>query len=155
LKIWLMLRYYGARRVRAAISEDNALARYLAECVSAAADFELLAPVELSICCFRYLPPGARTRLAAANTKEREAVEDELNQLNARLMQAVQRGGHAYVSNASLRGRYALRACITNFRTTRADIRRTLDIIRDAAQSLMNEHDEGREPRRSTQESEP
>jgi aromatic-L-amino-acid decarboxylase len=44
------------RRLAEAISEDIALAAYLGELVSSADDFELLAPVELSICCFRYVP---------------------------------------------------------------------------------------------------
>jgi len=48
-------------------------------------------------------------------------------------MLAVQRGGQAYLSNATLGGRFALRACITNFRTTQADIDKTLEIIRKAA----------------------
>lgn len=143
LKIWLMLRYYGARRIASAISEDNEMAQYLAEQVNAADDFELLAPVVLSICCFRYLPPGVREKLLAADARERAKLEAELNQLNAALMHMVQRGGRAYVSNATLRGQNALRACITNFRTTREDIRQTLDIIRDAATRAMDEHDEG------------
>lgn len=153
LKIWLMLRYYGARRVSAVISEDSRLAEYLAECVCAADDFELLAPVELSICCFRYLPPGVREKLAQADTPERARVNAELNQLNERIMHAVQRGGRAYLSGATLRGQSALRACITNFRTTRDDIRQTLDIIRDAALGVMNEHDEERAIDSSTKES--
>jgi aromatic-L-amino-acid/L-tryptophan decarboxylase len=144
LKIWLMLRYYGARRVGASISEDNRLAAYLADCVNAADDFELLAPVELSICCFRYLPPGAQEKLARAEASERAALDAELNQLNERIMLVVQRGGRAYLSNASLGGRFSLRACITNFRTTRADLRQTLDIIRGAAARVMNDDDDER-----------
>ncbi len=123
LKIWLMLRYYGTRRVAAAISKDNRLAAELGALVAAADDFELLAPVELSICCFRYVTPGART-------------DEELNELNARIMHRVQRGGRAYLSNAIIGGRYGLRACITNFRTTSRDIRATLDIVREAAHTL-------------------
>jgi glutamate/tyrosine decarboxylase-like PLP-dependent enzyme len=143
LKIWLMLRYYGARRVSASIAEDNALAGFLAAQVEAADDFELLAPVELSICCFRYLPAGVRKQFSTADTSERRELNDRLNNLNARIMHAVQRGGRAYLSNATLRGGlYALRACITNFRTTRADIRQTLDIVRQAALELTDEHDE-------------
>jgi aromatic-L-amino-acid decarboxylase len=130
LKIWLMLRYYGARRVAAAISKDNALARELAERVSAAEDFELLAPVELSICCFRYVPPILREKLATADEETRARINDELDELNARIMHRVQREGRAYLSNATLRGRYALRACITNFRTTSNDLLETLDIVR-------------------------
>ena len=133
LKIWMMLRYYGAARVAAAISEDNRLASYFAAAIEAAEDFELLAPVELSICCFRYVPPDWKNAWAQGGEDERARLERELNQLNERIMRAVQRGGRAYVSNANLRGRFALRACIVNFRTTRRDVDATLEIIRAAA----------------------
>jgi aromatic-L-amino-acid/L-tryptophan decarboxylase len=137
LKIWLMLRYYGAARVTAAISKDNALAAELTELVGAAEDFELLAPTELSICCFRYVPPILGEKLAAAgDDEERVQLNERLNDLNARIMHRVQRGGRAYLSNATLLGRYALRACITNFRTTSSDILETLDTVREAASDL-------------------
>jgi aromatic-L-amino-acid decarboxylase len=64
------------------------------------------------------------------------AIDAELDQLNTNIMNLVQRGGRAYLSSATLRGKFALRACITNFRTTRADIDQTLDIIREAARTL-------------------
>lgn len=136
LKLWLMLRYYGVPRIATAIADDCALARYMGERVEAAADFELLAPVELSICCFRYVPPRVRRELATADEASRTRLETELNELNERLVHQVQRGGRAYLSNAILRGRFALRACIVNFRTTQRDIDLTLDIIRDAARSV-------------------
>jgi glutamate/tyrosine decarboxylase-like PLP-dependent enzyme len=136
LKIWMLLRYYGAQTIAAAITEDNALAAYFGARVEAAEDFELLAPVELSICCFRYVPPATRPRLVSADPQERAQAEGEVGELNERIMRAVQRGGRAYVSNASLRGRFALRACIVNFRTTRRDIETTLDIIREAARDV-------------------
>ena len=133
LKVWAVLSYYGARRVSAAIEEDCALAERMAELVGAAADFELLAPVTLGICCFRYVPAGARRGLEAAGGEERERLNRRLDELNARVMQRVQRGGEAYVSNAVLRGRFALRASITNYRTTRRDLELTLDAVRRAA----------------------
>jgi glutamate/tyrosine decarboxylase-like PLP-dependent enzyme len=134
LKIWLTLRYYGVRRIAQSISEDNALAAYLGEQVEAATDFELLASPELSICCFRYVPPswvGLRLR-----GEDAAAIETELDQLNTNIMNAVQRGGRAYLSSATIHGKFALRACITNFRTTRDDIDETLEIIREAAHDL-------------------
>ena len=134
LKVWMMLRYYGVTRVAAAITEDNALAEYLAAEVNSAEDFELLAPVTLSICCFRYVPPGWRERLDSNDKEERALLKSQLDLLNTRIMHTVQRGGRAYLSNATLNGNFALRACITNFHTTRADIRETLDIIRNVAQ---------------------
>ena len=126
LKVWLTLSYYGARRIAEAVSGDVSLAAYLGELVSAADDFELLAPVELSICCFRYVPPGMKTTNA------------ELDRLNERIMGRVQTGGRAYVSNATVNGRFALRACITNFRTTKFDIEETIKTIRDAARQESN-----------------
>ncbi len=121
LKIWFTLRYYGVERIAAAITHDNSLAEYLSKSIVAADDFELLAPVELSICCFRHVP---------ANLRNDEA---GLNEINETIMHRVQRGGEAYLSNATINGKFALRACITNFRTTRADIDQTLEIIRAAA----------------------
>ena len=119
LKVWLTLQYYGSRRIAQAISEDIALAAYLGELVSNADDFELLAAVELSICCFRYVP-------------RRGMSDQELDQINEKIMETVQKGGRAYLSNATVNGKFALRACITNFRTTKADIDETVAVIREA-----------------------
>jgi len=135
LKIWLTLRYYGTRRIAAAITEDNALAAYLAKLVEEAEDFELLSQPQLSICCFRYVAPAMRLPSNGGLPKG-EAIEGELNKLNEKIMYLVQRGGRAYLSSASIQGKFALRACITNFRTTRADIEQTLEIIREAAKSI-------------------
>jgi aromatic-L-amino-acid decarboxylase len=135
LKIWLTLRYYGVRRIAAAITEDNALAAYLAELVEQAEDFELLSRPQLSICCFRFVPPALRLRLDSS-IQEDETIKSELNKLNEIIMYAVQRGGRAYLSSATIHGKFALRVCITNFRTTRADIEQTLQIIREAAEAM-------------------
>lgn len=136
LKIWMTLRYYGVRRIAEAISEDNALAAYLGQCVEQAEDFELLARPELSICCFRYLPKDLQSNSGALGKDKTAAIDSELNELNTQIMQMVQRGGRAYLSSATIGGRFALRACITNFRTTRADIDETLEIIREAARDI-------------------
>jgi aromatic-L-amino-acid/L-tryptophan decarboxylase len=137
LKVWLMLRYYGARRVGEAIAGDISLAAHFGAAVEAAEDFELLAPVTLGICCFRYVPPRMREVLVSSGEDERARLEAELDDLNARAMHRVQRGGRAYVSNAILRGRFALRASVTNFRTTRRDIAVTLDAVREAARECL------------------
>ena len=129
LKIWLTLRYYGTERIARAISEDIALAAYLGERLEAAPDFELLAAPVLSICCFRYVPEGVQ---ASADS------DLKLDQLNTNIMNAVQRGGRAYLSSATIAGKFALRVCITNFRTSRRDIDETLAVIRDAAKELAS-----------------
>jgi glutamate/tyrosine decarboxylase-like PLP-dependent enzyme len=112
----------------------------MAELVSASDDFELLAPTTLGICCFRYVPASARRELEVAEDEEARArVNARLDDLNARIVQRIQRGGVAYLSNATLRGRFALRASITNFRTTRRDIELTLDAVRNAASEFEEE----------------
>ena len=133
LKVWLTLRYYGTRKIAAAISDDIKLAAYLGQLVDQADDFELLSPVELSICCFRYLPRELKAALSGANDKDAKAINERLDRLNASVMNKVQTGGKAYLSNAKVRGHFALRACITNFRTTKADIEQTVEIVRQAA----------------------
>ncbi|HYK22135.1 MAG TPA: hypothetical protein VEV42_15460, partial [Pyrinomonadaceae bacterium] len=62
----------------------------------------------------------------------------ELNQLNEQVMALVQKGGRAYVSNATVNGHFALRACITNFRTTKTDIEETVAAVRDAGKSFKH-----------------
>ena len=119
LKLWATLRFHGARRLAAAIGEDIRLAAHLAQRVSAAEDFELLAGPGLSICCFRHAPADVDERALDAH--------------NERILQTLQRDGRVYLSNATVDGRFALRACITNFRTTRADVERVLTVVRELA----------------------
>lgn len=141
LKVWLTLKYYGAQRIAGAIAGDIAMANYMAECVAADSQLELLAPVQLSICCFRQVPARLRREIeAAATDAERAAVEAKINRVNEQIMYRVQRGGQAYLSNAMLRGKFALRACIINFRTTRADIDLTLQTVRDVARQIEIEN---------------
>lgn len=141
-KVWAALSYYGARKVAAAIEDDCALAAYMAGRVAASEDFEPLAPATLGICCFRYVTEEARRELeAAADEEELERINRRLDRLNERVMLRVQRGGDAYVSNAMLRGRFALRASVTNFRTTRRDIDLTLEVVRRAARELRGQSD--------------
>ncbi|HYP24303.1 MAG TPA: pyridoxal-dependent decarboxylase [Actinomycetota bacterium] len=105
LKVMVSLLAYGRRAYSERIAHDVALARYLAELVEEHDELELMAPVELSICCFRYVPRGY------------DADDEYLDMLNERLMAAVQSDGRVYFSNAVLHDRFVLRCCIVNFRT--------------------------------------
>ncbi|MEO8679266.1 MAG: aminotransferase class I/II-fold pyridoxal phosphate-dependent enzyme [Vicinamibacterales bacterium] len=126
LKIWFILKCHGARAVRAAIEDNIRLARQLAAAIDASEDFERLAPVPLSIVCFRYRPAHLR---GAGD-------EAALNALNRALMVEVQRDGEAYPSNAMVGSRFALRACIVNFRTSSADVELFLGAIRRVARRI-------------------
>ncbi len=111
LKLWLSLRYHGLASFREAISNDLAMAQYLARLIADQPELELLAPVPLSAVCFRY-------RAGA-----------EADSLNPKILQAVIRRGKVFLSNASIRGRFALRACIVNHRTTHADVEQVVSEV--------------------------
>jgi aromatic-L-amino-acid decarboxylase len=121
LKIWFILKCHGARAITAAIDDNIAVAQSLAAAIDASADFERLAPVPLSIVCFRYAPAPLRGN------------RDALNGLNRALMVGVQRDGEAYLSNAMIGDDFALRACIVNYRTATADAGVLLETIRRVA----------------------
>jgi glutamate/tyrosine decarboxylase-like PLP-dependent enzyme len=109
LKLWFSLRYHGFAAIRKSIEKDLAHARRLAASIKNAPDLELLAPVELSAVCFRYVGKG-------------NLPEDRLNQLNLDILKRIVARGRVYLSNATLHAKFCLRACIVNHRTTDADI---------------------------------
>ncbi len=109
LKIWLTLKYHGAATLSAAIESDLGLARSLEERIRKAPRLQKLAS-GLSIVCFRYVPAGPRLP------------EADLDRINQELLLRLQAEGRVFVSNVKVRGRFALRACIINYRTTEADL---------------------------------
>jgi aromatic-L-amino-acid decarboxylase len=110
LKVWLTFKYHGAAALAAAITEDLRLARRLARLVRATPRLELLSRGDLSIVCFRYVPEGPRRRDA------------DLDRLNHAILMAVQREGRVFLTNARVGGRFALRACLLNYRTSERDL---------------------------------
>lgn len=119
LKVWLALRLVGREGYRRMIGDDIALARALFDAAQAHPDLEAFT-CNLSIATFRYAPPALR------NGGEEAA--SYLNTLNERLLMRLMKGGEAFVSNAVIDGKYALRACIVNFNTTLADAEAVPDI---------------------------
>jgi len=115
LKVWLALKQVGADGYRAMIADDMALSRDMAAAVQREPDLELVTQA-LSIATFRFIPADLRSRVGETST------EEYLNRLNEALLDTIQRSGEAFVSNALVRGRYVLRACIVNFHTTRDDV---------------------------------
>jgi glutamate/tyrosine decarboxylase-like PLP-dependent enzyme len=127
LKVWVSLLAHGKRAYARRISHDAELARYMGQRVQERPEFELSAPVGLSICCFRYVPPALPDDLGR---------EDYLNQLNERLMTEIHLDGRVFCSNAVLDGRFVLRACIVNFRTEAEDVDAVLDVAAELGAKL-------------------
>ena len=110
LKVWLALKQVGAAGYRAMIADDIRLSRAMAEAVGRHPELQL-ATQDLSITTFRYVPRDLRAQIGEPS------VERHLDALNRELLDRLQRGGEAFVSNAVVDGRYVLRACIVNFHT--------------------------------------
>ena len=125
LKVWMLLKGVGLDRLSEAIESNLACARHLDSMVQASDDFEMVAPVELSIFCFRHVPVQLRNESPEA-----------IDAFNERLLVALQRDGSSYLSNATLGGRFALRGCVLNYRTTLRDMEILLDDLRRVAKSL-------------------
>ena len=136
LKVWMLLKGVGLQALSQAIEKDLAYARHFEKLVEKSEDFEMLAPVELSIFCFRHLPARLKRTLATASPSEREKTEEQLDAHNERLLLELQRAGSSYLSNARLRGRFSLRGCVMNYRTTRHDMEILLDDLRRVATRL-------------------
>ncbi len=115
LKLWLSLRYHGLAAFRQAIGRDLEHGQRLARKVAATPELEILAPVELSAVCFRYRKG------------------DDLNGLNAAILKRVIERGRVYLSNATLRGKFALRACFVNHRTVESDVDAVVEEVLAAA----------------------
>jgi glutamate/tyrosine decarboxylase-like PLP-dependent enzyme len=127
LKVWLGLRHLGREGYTQLIREDIALAERLYERIAAQPELEPLTR-HLSITTFRYVPDGV--------SPEASGVEEYLNQLNQTLLDELQRGGEFFVSNALIAGRYALRSCIVNFRTSDRDVDAMPEVIARVGRSL-------------------
>lgn len=125
LKVWMLLKGIGLDALGDAIESNLACARHLESMVRGSDDFEMVAPVELSIFCFRHVPLHLRGQSPKA-----------IDHFNERLLIALQRDGSSYLSNAALGGRFALRGCVLNYRTTLRDMEILLDDLRRVAKTL-------------------
>jgi aromatic-L-amino-acid/L-tryptophan decarboxylase len=115
LKVWLALRHAGRDGYAKMIGDDIRLSRRLFRSLEQHAGFDAVTQA-LSIATFRYIPPDLRLRLAEGD------IEEYVDTLNRELLDHLQKSGDVFVSNAVVRGRYLLRACIVNFNTTAADV---------------------------------
>ena len=120
LKVWLALQQVGRDGYVQMISDDIRLSRAMYERIAHYPELEALTQ-GLSITTFRYVPQHLK--------RIDEQAESYLNDLNRELLTRLQQGGEAYLSNAIIGGKYALRACIVNFRTTLEDVEALLPII--------------------------
>ncbi len=115
LKLWLVLRSYGAQGLRERIRQSVALAEGFEDRVQASPQWEVVAPRRFSVVCFRHVGGD-------------EANEAILERVNA--------SGDVFLSHTKLDGRYVLRLAVGNERTTKNDVARAWSALNEAAETL-------------------
>jgi len=132
LKVWLALQHAGAAGYREMIQDDIALAGYLYDLAANHPELEALTH-NLSITTLRYVPGELRSTLGCERT------ETYLNELNERLLAAIESSGEAFMSNAVVAGKYALRFCIVNFRASTEDIEAMPQLVARLGRKIHSE----------------
>lgn len=133
LKLWFVLRWFGLEGLRRRIERHIELAQQFADWIDADPDFERLAPVPFSTVCFRYRPAGL------ARHEDHPAYHKRLDELNTRLMDAVNRSGEVFLSHTRLRDRFVIRLAVGNLRTEERHVRRAWELLRHEATRLSAE----------------
>jgi aromatic-L-amino-acid decarboxylase len=126
LKLWMILRHFGADGLRSAIAEHIRLAQLFSQWVDADLDFERLAPVPFSVVCFR-ARPGSQAM-----------TEAELNALNERLLERVNATGEVFLSHTRLSDRFTLRLAVGHLRTTERHVARAWKLLKAHAAQLTS-----------------
>ncbi len=125
LKLWMVLRHFGADGIRGALAEHIRLAQRFAQWVDADPEFERIAPVPFSVVCFRARPREFRGSPA------------ELDAFNAQLLDAVNSSGEVFLSHTRLEGRLVLRLAVGHLRTTEAHVARAWTILKTHTAQLL------------------
>lgn len=108
LKLWAVLRCYGAEGLRAILREHMRLAGLFASWVEESPDWEVVAPLRFSLVVFR-----------------RKGTDEE----NEEILSRANASGEIFLSHTKLDGRFVLRLAIGNERTTEADVRRAWEVL--------------------------
>jgi glutamate/tyrosine decarboxylase-like PLP-dependent enzyme len=116
LKIWLSVKVLGVDWFRGLVARCCRLADFAERLLAESGHIEVFGPRQLSIVCFRFVPPGGRS-------------DDDLDHLNLALVEGLRKTGRAFLSSTRLRGRVALRFCFVNWRTTAKDVEEVVRLL--------------------------
>ncbi len=124
LKLWFVMRYFGKEGMIERLREHCRLARLFASWVDASPDFEMMAPVPFALVCFRAVYKNA-------------ASEEELDDLNERLMNEINASGKAYLSHTKLNGRFTLRLSVGSIRVEERHLAKVWGILQEYRSEML------------------
>jgi aromatic-L-amino-acid decarboxylase len=124
LKLWSVIRTFGVEGLRDKVRNHIALAAKLSEMISEETDFEILAPVIISVVCFRYNPSGYS--------------EEQINDYNEKLNHQLNDTGKLYLSHTVLNGKYTLRMVTAQTNVTIEHVKNAWLLIKETAHSIIH-----------------
>jgi aromatic-L-amino-acid decarboxylase len=125
LKLWFVLRSYGVTGLQDMVREHIRLAQTLKQWIADDQRFELMAPVDFSLVCFRLNP--------------RNMSEKQLNDLNRKLLESVNQTGRTLLTHTILKGKYVIRFCIAQRTTKEEHVKRIWKLITEKAENLLEQ----------------
>lgn len=123
LKLWSVIRSYGVTGLQEKVRSHIDIASKLKEMISREPDFEILAPVIISVVCFRYRPEGLN--------------EEELNRINEKLNHKLNDTGKIYLTHTVLKGRYTLRMVTAQTNVTPEHVEKAWELIKSTARGIL------------------
>jgi aromatic-L-amino-acid decarboxylase len=136
LKLWMVIRAFGRQGIIDRLREHIRLGQLLAAWIDDAPDFERLAPTPLSVVCFRIAPQEILRRLETAGPQEALARQEQIDQLNLALVEAMNDTGQVFLAPTRLHVRVTIRLAIGNIRTDEAHVRRVWALLQEKAREL-------------------
>lgn len=117
LKLWFVIRHYGVEGIREMIRRHVRMAQQFQTWLLEDDRFEILAPVDLSLVCFRYKVPGMD--------------DQQLNEINRELLQKINSSGEVYLTHTMLSGKYCMRLSVATRTTEERHVRRVFDLLKE------------------------
>jgi aromatic-L-amino-acid decarboxylase len=124
LKLWFVLRSYGVERLQNMVRKHIKMAHLLKQWIEDDSLFEVMAPIDFSLVCFRLNPKNSS--------------ENELNELNKQLLESVNQTGKTLLTHTTLKGKYVIRFCIGQRTTKKEHVRHTWTLITKKAEEILN-----------------
>ncbi len=122
LKLWFVLRSYGVEGIKSMVRRHLELAEKFRGWIEESGEFELMAPVNLSMVCFRW--------------NDGTYAEEELNEINRQLLDRINSSGEVYLSHSELAGKFILRLVVAQRSTEDRHVEKARRIIREAAAKI-------------------